>query len=220
MDIDLEPPTSSPELLPSMSLPPEANPFARRMERLVVVVVRELTDDDVLAALDSTVVVGSTSLTSLRAHHHRVAQLICQGQKREQIALLTGYSPSYVTRLQADPAFKELLAHYAAEQGAVFVDVLERMKSAGIAAIEELQERLETEPEKWSKRDLMDFAKLMVAEPAAAAGNKPTANGHGVNINVQFVNQDPSAKAIMIDQMPVPPIPSGKIERIAPENEI
>jgi uncharacterized protein YerC len=52
-----------------------------------------------------------TPLQGLKARHHLVAQLLVQGRKVIEVARETGYSPTYLSRMQKDPVMQELLAH-------------------------------------------------------------------------------------------------------------
>jgi hypothetical protein len=154
---------------------------------LTVEVVRELTPDD-LPALEGATPSSGQRLLQIRNSHHALARLLAQGTKQEEASLITGYSPAYISTLKNDPAFEELLSYYATQREQIFVDVLERMKSLGLSTLEELQHRLETEPEKWQRRELMELAELMVVKPMAAKlGAQGPGGGNGVTVNVSFV---------------------------------
>lgn len=88
--------------------------------------------------------------------------------------------------LQNDPAFKELVAYYKAQASQAYLNVHERVAALGLAALDEIQERLEEKPEDFSipmlhkmAVDLMDRTVTKPNEPP-----KPTA---GVNLQVTFV---------------------------------
>lgn len=134
---------------------------------------------------------GEPVLKKLRFKHHQLAQLLARGTSNIDASLITGYRPEYISRLQAtDPAFKELLDHYRVQQDIRFVDVVERLQALGIASIEELQERIDTDPGAMSNRELMELADLTLIRPAkspAAAGAGATASGSPINIAVNFV---------------------------------
>ena len=122
------------------------------------------------------------------ASHHRLAQLIATGTAPEKISAITGYSPSYISSLQGDPTFGELLAYYGANAELIFIDVMERMKTLGLASLEILQERIDSEPDTWTKRELMELSELMLVKPrlatalAQGASSRPAAN-----ISISFV---------------------------------
>lgn len=127
-----------------------------------------------------------SGLARLRYSHHQVARLLTQGWSHAEIALVTGYAVGTISVLKADPTFKELLSTYKVERDLAFADVLERMKTAGLSALEELQERLNTEPEKWTKRELMEMVDLMLVK-ARQGGSRPELPGGGIAIAVSFV---------------------------------
>jgi len=129
-------------------------------------------------------------LKRIRHSHHQLAQLLAQGREQAEIALVTGYSPGYITVIKQDPTFAELIAYYSTERKAIFVDTLERMKSLGITVMEELQQRITDEPEKWSNREMMEFAKLLLIEPErkTAGFQSGGPNGPGVSVTVNFVS--------------------------------
>lgn len=176
----------------------------RPAPELIIEIVRALTNDD-LPKLTSPDVIGSAPipLKTLRSSHHQLAQLLARGDQSDaEIALITGYSPSRISILKSDPSFAELLAGYREVREAVFVDTLERMKVLGLSTLDELQERLESAPERWSNRELMEMADLMLVKPklatplgqsSALGGLQTNVNPNqaiGVAINVQFVKSE------------------------------
>lgn len=184
-----------------------------RLRGLEATVIRGLTAEDVLAAAEGQALEGPTSLGSIRYAHHRIAQLLCDGTPGVKVALLTGYSPGYITRLQADPVFRELLAYYAGQAEAVHVDSLERLKQLGLSAMDELQERLELKPEEFTKKDLIEIVKQAVPAGTGITGGSPTPAGPSVALTVQFVAPSPSGPAAA-------PIVETKFTRLPPEQEI
>lgn len=171
---------------------------------LIIEIIRGLTEDDI-QALTAPDLIGSKPIPiqALRASHHQLAQLIAQGKPDTEIALLTGYSPSRISILKSDPTFSELVSSYQAVRHDIFVDTLERMKVLGLSTLDELQERLESDPTKWSNRELMEMADLMLVKPklatplgqSSALGGalqiqNPGQGAVGVAIQVQFVKSD------------------------------
>jgi hypothetical protein len=97
--------------------------------------------------------------------------------------------------LMGDPAFQELLAYYATQKEMVLVDVWQRMRQLGLHSLDELQERLENEPEGFTKRELMEMAKLMLIDGSNAkstsegkGGAFGGGGGSGVHVEVKFVS--------------------------------
>jgi hypothetical protein len=99
-------------------------------------------------------------LQRIRFQHHSLARLLAEGRTHQEASLITGFSPSRISILQKDPAFKDLLASYKGMTDEVYVNVHERLAALGMNTIEELQERLDTEPESFSHNELMELSKL------------------------------------------------------------
>jgi hypothetical protein len=163
---------------------------------LEVEVVRELTPDD-LPSLRQGFAPSQRSLTTIRHSHHQLAQLLARGTTQSDAALITGYSPSYISVIKDDPAFAELLSHYASVSEEKFADVLERMRSLGLSTLDELQSRLELEPENWSARELMEMAELLLVKPMRQQAVIASASGGssgpaGVQVQVNFVTAQPA----------------------------
>lgn len=179
---------------------PSARGGKRTQVPVDVSVVRSLTSDD-LPALRAGAPVGSSNspLVSIRHSHHQLARLLAEGMEQGQVSLITGYSLSYISVIRKSPAFAELEAYYDIQRDQVFVDTLERMRSLGLSTIDELQERLASEPSKFSPRELMELAELCLVKPMVA---RATVNGSGgasatpaVNVAVTFVSAQPSGPA-------------------------
>lgn len=157
-------------------------------------ILREITKSD-LPALSGRTVAAPQKLNDLKNiayTHHRVAQLLVKGIDEGEVAAITGYTQSRISFFKQDPAFCELLAYYATQREAVFVDTLERMKALGINALEELQRRLEEYPGKWANREIMEMAELMLLKPNLGKYARQGQGGGsgGVTVNVKFVNSN------------------------------
>ena len=170
-----------------------------------VEIIRALAEDDlpVLAAPTSTGL-GPSVLLSVTHAHHQLAQLLARGTPATEAALITGYSPAYISKIRGDRCFAELLVHYGEEREAVFVDVLERMRVLGLSSLDELQARLAEEPEEWSRRELMELAELMLVKSRQAGGGAEGRGTAAVSVNVKFVtaqarSEAPSAAAVDLE---------------------
>lgn len=160
---------------------------------LSITVVRSLTEDDLPQLIDPpSQLVPTQTLAQLRASHHELARLLAQGTNQVNAGLIVGYSQSYISILKGDPAFQELLAHYADERESLFIDTLERMKGLGFRTLEVLEQQLEEAPEKWSRRELMEMAELMLVKPQAAMRARGDGNAMPtqVFINPKFVQAE------------------------------
>ncbi len=189
MKLDLASHVLPPEAL-ALAGPPSAEfsaPTARGGRKptspLFIDVIRPLVEDDIpLLVSPPKAEEGAVTLVKLRQSHHRLAQLLVSGENTQaEVALLTGYSESYISNIQNDPSFAGLMAHYASARELRFIDVIERMKSLGIDAMEELQERLAAAPEKFTKKELQEIMdqclgpSVAKATAAASGGAAPAA---------------------------------------------
>ncbi|HKU52983.1 MAG TPA: hypothetical protein VJQ25_10980 [Nitrospira sp.] len=130
------------------------------------------------------------SLLSIRHSHHHLAQLIAAGNlTMGEISQITGYCISRISVLKADPLFKQLLATYSENRKAIFVDAMERMKTLGLSTLDELQKRLEDEPEKFSRRELMEMSKLLLVDSRKSVeSNSSITSNTAVALNVKFIS--------------------------------
>jgi hypothetical protein len=160
-------------------------------------VVRPLGEGDLEALQANGPAGGQLTVTdvNIKHSHHRLAQLLASGVPQCEISLLTGYSPSYISTIKNAPAVTELITYYQTQQELKFTDVLDRLKSLGLSGAEELQKRIDEEPEKWTKRELMELVELGLIGPMTASAKGPggAGGGAGVNISVSFVKSEPKA---------------------------
>jgi len=151
--------------------------------------VRELVQSD-LALLETEKGVTSTPLKRLRDSHHGLARALAAGMTPAQCQIITGYSPSRVSILQADPAFRELVDHYRGLETELHADMIERMKTLGLDALEELRERLEDSPEDFQPSMLLEITKVMADRTGAGPSSKQTS----VNVSVNYADMIKSAR--------------------------
>lgn len=156
---------------------------------LTLDLVRPLQEADLQAIIEATPPEGELSILEIKHAHHQLAMLIAQGQKLHAISLQTGYSPSYISTIRRAPAMMELVAHYLKQDEIVHADVMLRVRNLGIAGVEELQKRIDQEPEKWTRRELMELMDMGLIQPIVAAqqAKGQAAAGGGTNITVSFV---------------------------------
>jgi hypothetical protein len=118
-------------------------------------------------------------LKIIRHTHHRLAQYLSMGMDETKAARLCNYDSQYVSRLKSDPAFADLLAHYAAEVHEEFTDFVTAASDLSLDMLGQLRHVLETAPERVTPRDLMEGIKLL----ADRTGHAPVAKSVNVNVN-------------------------------------
>lgn len=189
----------SPGLIAEVNLAPQEVTFGdarggrKPCAPLAFEVLRALEPGD-LQALSEAVAAPAQRLLQIRQPHHALARLLCEGRDQVEVSLITGYSPAYISSIQNDPAFAELMGYYGTQREQVFIDTLERLKSLGLTSAQELARRLEEAPEKFSNREIMELTELALVKPVAAANTgkgQGAGAGAGVSIQVSFVGTGP-----------------------------
>lgn len=153
-------------------------------ESALVIASGELTDEHLQAVAThqaSGDTLGSTAspLKALRHTHHRLAQLLAVGTDETVAAKLCNYSVSRVSILKSDPAFQELLAYYAGGVQDQWADFVATAAGLNMDFLQELQRRLDENPEQFSAASLMDAVKLL----ADRTGHAPVTKSVSVNVN-------------------------------------
>jgi len=164
--------------------------------RLEVEVVGELSLEDVRAAEQSEYE-HDTPLKKMRHRHHHAARLIAEGRTTQQVAIITGYTPGTISALKSDKAFNELVTMYKADIDELFLSMQDRMASLGLDMMDELQERLDEEPEKFTNKMLLETVKTV----ADRTGNGPSSTVNS-NINIGIAERLKSARQRVIDITP------------------
>jgi len=189
----------------------------RAAQPITAVQIRELVESD-LALLATERGITPQPIKKLRDSHHGLARALAAGMTPAQCQIITGYSPSRISILQADPAFQELVSHYRGLETELHADMIERMKTLGLDSLEELRERLEDKPEDFSPNMLLEIVKTMADRTGAGPATKSTS----VNVQVNYADMVKAARerssgavtgARLIDISPnSPPATSGKNE--------
>lgn len=194
---------------PFEGLPPAKGGRVQRRVKWQVVRTLRLPDD--LPLLFEKRPTRRRNLKQVRHSHHQLARLLATGVPHEEASLITGYSPTYISVIKDDPTFVGLIDYYDTQREQIFVDVIERMRTLGLSTLDELQHRLDEEPDEWSRRELMEMAELMLVKPAAARTPlQVTAAAAPVAVNIRFVtaqhDEPKQVEGIVIDQ-PLNPTP-------------
>ena len=129
------------------------------------------------------------ALKRIRNNHHALARLLAEGRRPGECAAILGFAPSRISILQQDPAFKDLLEFYKSQVEVQYLDVHSRLAQLGTTAVEELQERLEEDPEGFSVSQLQNIAEMALdrsVAPAKGGPKGPVGGASGINLVVQF----------------------------------
>jgi hypothetical protein len=153
----------------------------RRSAALAVEVVRDMEESD-LALLASERGTKAPSRVKLRDRHHALARALANGMTPGEASAFTGYTPSTVSILQSDPAFKELLSHYRDVKDAAFAEFQERAALLSIAAVTELHDRLENEDDPISTSTVIEIVKLT----ADRTGHAPVSRSVSVSVSADL----------------------------------
>lgn len=182
----------------------------RKGKQVSMEVVRELqvSDLDLIQNPPPQGVVTSP-LAKLRHSHHMLARLLAQGTRPGECSMMTGYSLSRISILQNDPAFRELISYYAANVEAKYLDVHERLASLGLSSLDELQERLDQDPDSFKNKELMDLAELALDRSVTKDARKGGQPGASIppTINVTFVG----SPAPQVTAAPATPLLDGEV---------
>lgn len=160
-------------------------------KKLQVGVVRSLTPEDLpLLSMDRKSGAAEYSLKRLSQRHHSLARLIATGTKPEDAAAIMSYELATVYRISVDPAFKELVNFYQRDLDVQMRNNFDRLVGVAADALDELQTRLEEEPEKFSNGQLMEVAKM----GADRSGNGPSSSSVTVSINMNIADRMKAAR--------------------------
>lgn len=167
---------------------------------------RDLTRADIEDC--TTLPVGATvpQLVRLTYKHHATAQQVAEGKSGAEISAMTGYTANRISQLKSDPAFMELVEFYKEQNIELYAAAHAKLAMLGVAAVEELQDRLEDNPESFSIRETIEVAEMALDRsiaPTKGSGggrNGGPAGGSGVVVNIQF--EKPKESGTLIDVIP------------------
>jgi hypothetical protein len=177
----------------------------RAAKPLNAVATRDLRESD-LALLSSERGIKPPAIKELRDRHHALARALASGMRDSDASAITGYSPSRISILKADPAFADLLQSYQENSSAVHADFVDRATVLGLTVVNELQDRLETdEVAEMTPAQLLEIGKFA----ADRAGFAPVNRSVNLNANVDISRSIDAARR-RLTALPTPPesIPS------------
>lgn len=176
-----------------LSLGLELSPriMGQAVRPLNVEVVRALTIDD-LALLEAPRSNYKTEsvIKRLSERHHALARLIATGAKPVEAAAIMSYEIATVYRLSVDPAFKELVEFYRSDVTREMRSTFERLSGLASDAADELQTRLEDEPEKFTNNQLLEVIKV----GADRTGMGPSSSSVQVSVNLNIAEKMKQAR--------------------------
>jgi len=165
--------------------------FGRKRKEITYDVVRPLNEDDFEHLKQERGVQKNPSrVRRLSERHRNLARILASGKPDWEAAIITGYTEATVSVLRHDPAFSNLVRHYSEERDLAFLDVQEKMAAVNGTALDELQDRLELEPEAISTPQLLEIVKVT----SDRTGNGPQSSNTQVNINVNMASRLEAAR--------------------------
>jgi hypothetical protein len=197
-----------------LSLNPRTSGRATRP--LEVEVLRPLGASD-LALLASERGVQSKPIAKLRDRHHALARCLAQGMTNAEASAVTGYDPSRISILKADPTFQELVAQYTSIEDGLLADFTDRATNLSLSAMNEIADRLEDAPEEFSIPTLLEIVKTT----ADRTGHAPISKN--VNVNVSAGMGDRLAAARKRKQAASAlsaPVTDAEFEDVTPLSEV
>jgi hypothetical protein len=141
---------------------------------------------------------SNVAMVRIKASHHRIARLCATGASNIEVAQACGYTPQYISNLlTANPAFKELVAHYSRLDEAELLDLRAKQARLGELAVDELTDRIADKPDLFSIRELIDVVESSVNKPRLAEMQKGwTSSGPPSPITISFVTANEEVKVI------------------------
>lgn len=161
----------------------------------LVLEVSELTEEHVAAA-HAHLAAGAPSLgtemslKSIRATHHRLAQVLALGMDETKAARLCNYDKSRVSQLKRDPAFAELMAYYSTNVEVEMMEFVSAAKELTLDFLGKLQQDLDETPEKFTPHLTLEAIKVL----ADRTGHAPVQKSIAVNVNADVGSRLNAAK--------------------------
>lgn len=131
-----------------------------RPAKLSAFVARELTEDDLGVLQEERPTARPPEIKRIRQRHHELARLLAQGTKIVEAGKATGYTSARISVMLNDPAFKELMTFYGAVVDEAYRDLHDQLAGVAGDAVDELQTRLDEEPESFTIGDLVKVATM------------------------------------------------------------
>lgn len=131
----------------------------RAKSKLTFDVARDIDASDV-ETLNAERSVTAPAIKKLREKHHSLARMLVSGMSVGDAGVITGYSPSRVSILQADPSFKELLRFYSDKAKERHFDLAGAIADLGTDTLEIIGDRLEEDPDQFTVAQLTDLTKM------------------------------------------------------------
>jgi hypothetical protein len=128
-------------------------------------------------------------LKQIRHKHHALARALANGLSETEAGIVSGFTQSTVSVLKTDPAFRELVKFYEGEASRVFNAMQEKLFGVSMAALEELEARLETDPQKMGSALLKELVQM----GADRTGNGPQTT-QNVNVNIGLADRMAAAQ--------------------------
>ena len=121
--------------------------------------LRPIAEDDLPMILASPAPPPAEQpIKRLRHTHHLAARCMAEGRSLVETSHITGYTPARLGQLKNDPTFQELMQHYKDLTDGQWLNVHERLAALGIAITEEIQQRLDENPESFTVEELRRWA--------------------------------------------------------------
>lgn len=162
----------------------------RAQKPVAATVIRELDRADI-ALLGEEKGVQAPALKRLTQRHHALARNLAAGLPDGEAALIVGYDISRVSILKADPQFQELLRFYMAEVDRTYADLHERLAGLSVDATDEIQRRLEDDPESITTGQLLEIVKTTADRTGFGPSSK---NEQTLNVNVNLATRLEAAR--------------------------
>lgn len=128
-------------------------------------------------------------LQRIRHSHHLAARLLAEGRNAVEVAAIIGYTPARVNQLRKDPAFMELEAFYKTQVDSKYLNVHERLAMLGVAVTEEIQQRLEEEPDAFTNEELRRLAETTLDRGGYGPKSTRDVNVRSQSLSLHLVEQ-------------------------------
>lgn len=170
----------------------------RAVKQLSLEAAGELTAAD-LALLASERGVKPTPIKMLRERHHALARCLSSGMSPAEASIITGYDPSRISVLKADPTFQALVADYSTVAAGVTADFVQRANVLSLTTMNRLQEIVEDDEQVLSPSILLEINKFA----ADRTGNAPVQKNLNMNVSADLGTKLDAARRRLAAATPV-----------------